>query len=272
MKPHSLYSPPLLPLVAGFALLANTLSAQEAGYHAYEHPGYDTTPLVAREGYHVHQDDRPLPPRVRPTPGFEGTTTPPPADATVLFDGTHAVGFKDHEWRIEDGTIVATKGGLHTKEAYGDFQLHLEWRTPDPALATTTGNIGNSGIYIMGLYEVQIYDSYSAKIYPDGAAAAVYGQHPPLVNATHPPHAWQSFDIIWHAPIFGRGKLIKPAYVTVLHNGVVVQNHAKLLGPTGHKTAQAYKPHEARLPFYLQGHGSPVAFRNIWIRDLDPES
>lgn len=250
--------------------LSPILAAQEEGYHAYTHPGYDTTPLVTREGYHVHQEDRPLPPRVVPTPGFEGVTTPAPSDAVVLFDGVQSAGFEDHEWRIEDGTLVATQGGLRTKQAYGDFQLHLEWRTPDPALADRTGNIGNSGIYIMERYEVQIYDSYSARIYPDGSAAAVYGQHPPLVNATHPPHTWQSFDIIWHAPIFVEGELIKPAYVTVLHNGIVAQNHVEVLGPTGHKTAQAYRPHESRLPFYLQAHGSPVAFRNIWIRDLAP--
>ena len=252
------------------ALLCYTLlHAKEEGYHAYTHPGYDTTPLVTREGYPVHSDDRPLPPRVIPPPDHAGITTSPPADATVLFAGTATDQFQDHEWLIADGTITATMGGLTTKQSYGDFQLHLEWRTPDPASATSTGNIGNSGIYIMGLYELQIYDSYSSRIYADGGAGAIYGQTPPLVNVTRRPHEWQSFDVIWHAPVFVNEHLMKPAYLTVLHNGVLIQNHTEVLGPTGHKTAQAYRPHAPRLPFFIQAHGSPVSFRNIWIRELD---
>ncbi|GAB5562127.1 MAG: hypothetical protein SynsKO_37740 [Synoicihabitans sp.] len=252
-----------------FTLFAAGLIAEEPGYHTYKHPGYSTTPLVTREGYHVHQDDRPSPNRVKVAPEFDGEGAPPSEDAIVLFDGSSLAQFQANEWKIEDGVLIATKGSLRTQKAFGDFQLHLEWRTPDPALASHTGNIGNSGIYIMGLYEVQIYDSYSSRIYADGSAGAVYGQTPPLVNITRPPHAWQTFDIIFHAPIFVEGELVKEAFITVLHNGVVVQNHTKVLGPTKHKSARAYKPHAERLPITFQAHGSPVSFRNIWIRDLD---
>ncbi len=254
-----------LPLVAFLC----PLFAQEQDYHIYKHPGYDTTPLITREGYHVHQDDRPSPTRVTLDPTFAGRGTPPPADATVLFGGSTMEQFQENEWTIENGILTATKGGLRTKTSYGDFQLHLEWRTPDPALASHTGNIGNSGIYIMGLYEVQIYDSYSSRVYADGSAGAIYGQTPPLVNVSRPPHQWQTFDVIFHAPIFEDGELLKEAFITVLHNGVVVQNHTKVLGPTKHKSALAYKAHAPRKPISFQAHGSPVSFRNIWIRDLE---
>lgn len=247
---------------------AVALGAQELGYHDYRHPGYDTTPLVTREGYHVHQDERPLPPRVRVANSFDAHGAPAPSDATILFDGESTEQWRDHEWRVEDGNLIATKGGLITKSNYGDFQLHLEWRTPDPALASHTGNIGNSGLYIMGRYELQIYDSYSSRVYADGGAGAVYGQTPPLVNVTRKPHEWQTYDIIFHAPIFRNEELLRPAYITVLHNGVLIQNHTEVLGPTGHKTAQAYKAHAPMLPLTVQAHGSEVAFRNIWIREL----
>lgn len=257
------------PAILAISLLSGIVSyAQEEGYHAYEHPGYEDTPLVTRGDFPVHSDKRPLPPRVQVHPDFRAQGSPPPADATVLFDGESTLGFEANEWKIEDGLLIATKGGLRTQDAYGDFQLHLEWRTPDPALATKTGNLGNSGVYIMGKYEVQIYDSYSAKIYADGGAGAVYGQTAPAVNISRKPGEWQTYDIIWHAPVFVDGKLVKPAFVTVLHNGVVIQNHTEVLGPTGHKTAPAYEAHAPRLPFYIQAHGSPVAFRNIWIREL----
>ena len=257
---------PLLPLLMIWATALT--NAAEPGYHTYRHPGYDTTPLITREGYHVHQGDRPLPARVQPNPSFEGEGPRAPTDATVLFEGSSTDQFQDNEWHVKDGQLIATTGSLVTKQSYGDFQMHVEWRTPDPALATTTGNIGNSGLYIMGLYELQIYDSYSSRVYADGSAGAVYGQTPPLVNVSRPPHAWQTYDIIFHAPIFQDDKLVKAAFITVLHNGILVQNHTEILGPTKHKTAQAYKAHAPRLPTTFQAHGSPVAFRNIWIREL----
>ena len=130
--------------------------------------------------------------------------------------------------------------------------------------------MGNSGIFLMGLYELQIYDSYSSKIYADGSAAAMYGQTPPLVNVCRKPGEWQSFDIVFVAPVFEEGKLVEAARITVLHNGVLVQNHTKILGPTTHKALLSYEPHAAALPLMIQGHGSPVEFRNLWIRKLNP--
>ncbi|HVJ81819.1 MAG TPA: DUF1080 domain-containing protein, partial [Planctomycetia bacterium] len=158
---------------------------------------------------------------------------------------------------------------LTSKQAFGDCQLHLEFATPEVVKGSGQGR-GNSGILFMGRYEVQILDSYENKTYFDGQAAAIYKQHPPLVNACRKPGEWQSYDIIFTAPRFIEGKLDKPAAVTVLQNNVVVQNHWVLEGDTPYDAAPSYKPHPEKLPFRLQWHGNPIKFRNIWIRELEP--
>ena len=130
-------------------------------------------------------------------------------------------------------------------------------------------NMGNSGVFFMQRYELQVFDSYTSKIYADGSAGAIYGQTPPLVNVCQPPGKWQTYDVVFTAPKFAEGKLIEPARITVLHNGVLIQNNTRILGPTKHKKALPYQPHAAKLPFFLQGHSNPVEFRNIWIRELN---
>ncbi|WP_262246674.1 3-keto-disaccharide hydrolase [Parapedobacter soli] len=199
-----------------------------------------------------------------------------PSDAIVLFDGTSLnqwVSRKDGsspaEWTVSDGalTVVRGKGDIQTKQQFTDYQLHVEWRTPTEIVGESQGR-GNSGIFMQGLYEVQVLDSYNNRTYSNGQAASLYKQRIPLVNATKAPGEWQTYDIIWTAPRFNAdGILISKARVTVLHNGVLVQNNVELDGPTEYIGIPKYKAHGAG-PIILQDHGNPVSFRNIWIRPL----
>lgn len=228
----------------------------------------------------VHQKDRPQPPVV--DPGYPGTQERPgkaPSDAVVLFDGSSLDAFHNGKgepagWEItEDGSMVRVgrKGGATTKQAFGDMQLHVEWKTP-PSQANRSGQgRGNSGIFIMGKYEVQVLDNKGNETYPDGMAGSVYGQFPPMVNAGRGIDQWQSYDIIWRRPHFNAdGSLKKPATVTVLHNGVLVQDHQQLMGPTTHKRRTSYSAHPDKLPITFQNHGEEAHYRNIWVRELPP--
>jgi len=221
--------------------------------------------------WEVHDMSRPQPAVVKPG-GV--VTIKPPSDAIVLFDGTDLSQWVNRkgepaQWQVEDGVMVVTKtGDIFTRESFGDCQLHLEFKTPVEA-DERGQKWGNSGVFLMGLYEVQVLNSYENDTYADGQAAAIYGQHPPLVNVSRKPGQWQSYDIIFRAPRFDeRGRLREPAYVTVLHNGVLVQNHVALEGPTRHKQRTSYKAHADKLPLRLQDHSDPVQFRNIWIRPI----
>ena len=198
-----------------------------------------------------------------------GTDHGPPSDAVVLFDGKDLSRWTDgNNWIIKDGYATAARSGITTKDAFGDCQLHLEFATPAEVKGSGQGR-GNSGVYLMGKYEVQILDSYDNKTYFDGQCASLYKQHPPLVNACRKPGEWQTYDILFESPRFGAdGKLTRPGYVTVLQNGVVVQNHFELLGGTFYDRPPAYTPHPPRAPIHLQFHGNPVRFRNIWIREM----
>jgi hypothetical protein len=192
----------------------------------------------------------------------------PPADAVVLFAGKDLSAWKGGEkWLIEDGVAVA-KSAVSTKQAFGDCQLHLEYAMPTPPRGNGQGR-GNNGIKFMGRYEVQILDSYENKTYRDGMCAAIYKQRPPMVNVCRPPGEWQSFDIVFEAPRFASdGQILRPAYLTVFHNGVLVQNHVALEGQTAYDRPPFYVRHPERLPLVLAYHGDPVRFRNIWIRDI----
>ena len=194
----------------------------------------------------------------------------PPSDAIVLFDGKDMSAWEGgDEWIVENGYVIANGKSIHTKQPFGDVQLHVEFATPLEVTGSGQGR-GNSGVLFMGgPYEVQILDSYKNTTYYDGQAAAIYKQHPPLVNACRKPGEWQTYDIIFMAPKFDlQGRLLEPAYVTVLHNGVLVQNHFKLAGDTPFNRPPSYTPHPAKLPIELQYHHNPVRFRNIWIREI----
>jgi hypothetical protein len=200
-----------------------------------------------------------------------GDGTAPPSDAVVLFDGRNLDQWAGgDQWVVENGHAIAAKGGIHTKEAFGDCQLHIEWATPAEVSGSGQGR-GNSGVFLQGMYEVQVLDSYENQTYHDGQAGALYKTMAPMVNASRKPGEWQTYDIIFRGARFdAHGTLLKPAYITVLHNGVLVQDHLELLGETLFTEPPTYKPHPERGPISLQFHGNPVRYRNIWIREIPP--
>jgi len=202
------------------------------------------------------------------TPGR--TNQDPPSDAVILFNGVDTTGWNNAEtWKVIDGFLIVGKGMISTKESFGDCQLHVEWSSPLPAEGTGQGR-GNSGVFF-GPYEIQVLDSFENSTYFDGQAAAIYKQTPPLVNVMRKPGEWNSYDIIWNTPRFdSAGNLTEPATVTVLHNGVLVQNNFELLGDTPYNRPPRYNPHPPELPIRLQDHRNPVRFRNIWVRRISP--
>ena len=228
--------------------------------------------------YPIHSHERPQPPIIDPgTPSTQEQPGEPPSDAIVLFrepedlENWSSMDGSDAKWVAEDGYMEAVKGAgyVKTRDGFGDCQLHVEWATPLPVIGKGQGR-GNSGVFLMGMYEVQVLDSYQNTTYPDGQAAALYGQYPPLVNASRAPREWQMYDVVFHRPRFDEnGELMKPATVTVFHNGVLVQDHVTLTGPTANKARPPYQAHPDKLPLSLQDHGNPVRFRNIWIRPLE---
>ena len=192
----------------------------------------------------------------------------PPSDAVVLFDGSDMSKWNNAEnWKVDDGVVTAGEGMVTSKDVFGDCQVHIEWMADEKAKGSGQGR-SNSGVFLMGKYEVQVLDSYENETYYDGQCGAIYKQSPPLVNACRKPGQWQTYDVIWKAPQFQEGKLVSPAFVTVLHNGVVVQNHFQMEGDTPFHRPPAYEPHADKGPISLQYHGNPVRFRNIWVREL----
>lgn len=202
------------------------------------------------------------------TPGDQGGA---PSDAIVLFDGKDLSAWKNGDkWIVADGVATAAKTGISTKESFGDCQLHIEWATPAKIEGKGQGR-GNSGVYFMGRYELQVLDSHQNPTYFDGQAGSIYKQFPPLVNASRKPGEWQAYDAIFAAPRFDAdGKLASPASLTVLHNGVLIQNHSELKGGTYFDRPPSYKAHPPKGPIELQYHGNPMRFRNIWIREIKP--
>ena len=239
----------------------------------------------------------PVPKKV--TPGiFRGS---PPSDAIILFDGkdlsqwrkpmvgyggsmeeVKAVAQKrstitdfkevDADWEIKDGALIVVPGNGHieTRKAFGDIQLHIEWLAPVATDTTKTGqDYSNSGIFLMGQYEIQVLNTYENPTYSNGQAGAMYKQSIPLVNACRPPGEWQAYDIVFMAPKFGKdGSLIQPATITAFHNGILIQNHYELKGPCIYQGEPSYVPHPEKLPLILQDHDNKVRFRNIWVREL----
>lgn len=265
MTTHCMKQQVLLSLVAVTALTAT----------AAEKLGYKDTPIVPGTKWHVHDGDRPQPRIITPGKQFSQNADAP-SDAVVLFDGKDLSKWKhgngsDGKWKIENGymEVVPKSGILRTRDEFGDdFQLHIEWATPEKVEGTGQGR-GNNGLNIWGRYEIQILDSFNNKTYPDGQAGAIYGQTPPLVNASRGPGEWQSYDVIFEAPRWdAEGKLVKKAHITVLHNGVVVHHRREILGGTNHRSIGNYNRKQEKGPIELYEHGNPVRFRNIWIRPL----
>jgi hypothetical protein len=227
----------------------------------------------AQAKWQPHDLNRPQPAVI--DPGMSGTGDAAgraPSDAIVLFGGKDLAAWSQKDggaapWKVtpEYFEVVPKSGYIYTRQTFGDCQLHVEFAEPSPARGEGQDR-GNSGVILMGLYEIQVLDSYENKTYPDGQTAAVYGQYPPLVNAARPPGQWQSYDIIFHGPRFANGKLVRAGRVTVLHNGVLVQDNVEIHGPTA--SDKPDEPHAEKLPLALQDHNHPVRYRNIWIREL----
>jgi hypothetical protein len=255
------------------------IAAAAAGLAATTFAGlYGDTP-DARHAWAVHDRNRPNPVKVTAEPGL------PPSDAIILFDGSEKSfgNWCDKDggptkWKLVDGTLESVKraGYIYTKQAFGDCQLHLEWATPKKVEGVGQGR-GNSGVFLMGSYEVQVLDSYETDPskdpnpnpnYADGQASAVYAENPPLVNASRKPGEWQTYDIVFHQPVWKDGKMVWPGSVTVFHNGVLTQDHWEMEGLTTHCKRRPLAPHATKLPLGLQDHGNPVHFRNIWIREI----
>ena len=228
---------------------------------------------MAQDGWRPELTEawEPVPPVVTP-----GDAAAPPSDAIVLFDGSSLAewestrqGGGDAPWRIDGDamTVVGGSGGVRTRRSFGSIQLHLEFRTPAEVRGEGQGR-GNSGVFFQERYEVQVLDNYENTTYPNGQVGSVYKQHIPLVNAARPPGEWQTYDIFYTAPHFDAdGEVVRPAYVTVIHNGVLIQNHVEIRGPTEYIGLPSYEAH-GPAPLMLQDHGNPVSFRNIWVREL----
>ncbi len=235
------------------------------------------------DGIKVHESDpkkQPQPKVVEPKP-YDAEAAKAPKDAIALFDGTEAT-FKNWaatngsptKWKLVDGSLESVKkaGYIQSKQKFGSCQLHIEFATPKVPKGNGQGR-GNSGVFIMGQYEIQVLDSFNNQTYPDGQCGALYGRAKPLVNASRGPGEWQTFDITFHRPIFNeKGEVTRKAKFHVVHNGVVIHDHIELSGGTGWRGAHSiseYKKHADKGPLQMQDHGNPVRFRNIWIKELD---
>ena len=243
-------------------------------------PATESVPATASATSPANVPSIPFPPNdtTRPQPRIAraraALLTPPPADATILFDGTSLENWLDDKnaparWTVRDGymEVAAGTGNIHTTSSWGDVQLHIEWMAPLPPEGE--GQLrGNSGVFLMNKYELQILDSYGNDTYADGHAGAIFGEYPPSANASLPPGEWQSYDVIFHRPHFDGTRLVEPARFTVIWNGVLVQDNVSLVGPTGQQR-RPYTAHADRLPIGLQDHAFKVRFRNIWVRELN---
>jgi hypothetical protein len=265
-------------LSPALALCAALVCPALASRAASAAPAFYGDPPDEHHPWAVHDGNRPQPKVV--TPGTFSTQDQPgkpPSDAIILFDGTDLSKWQSvkdggpAKWATQDGAfaVVPKTGDIRTREEFGDCQLHIEWAEPADIQGSSQGR-GNSGIFLMGLVEIQVLDVYHNPTYADGGAGSVYGVHPAMANALRPPGQFQVYDIIFRRPIYKDGKLVDPGYVTVFVNGVVAQDHAVLEGPTGHMKRSEPGPFPEKGPLQLQDHGNPVKFRNIWYRPLPP--
>ena len=264
----------IFPTILAGAVICLQVDAAEITVNGIE--GSQDTPMQPDGKWHVNDPARPQPPMV--TPGATFTENAKlPSDAIALFDGKDLSQWHDQKtggeplWKVQDGVAVSAKGTIVTTNQFGNLQLHLEFCEPTPPKGNGQRR-GNSGVLLMNSFEIQILDCYGNLTYADGTTGAIYNQHPPLVNACRPPGEWETYDIVFSAPHFGAdGKLVLPAYATVILNGVVLQNHQAIRGDTRdtHSNAQGkYKTTDSQGPLALQFHNNAVAFRNIWVRPV----
>ena len=285
MKPFMFNHTMMRSVAVLLLLIAGGLPAQ-ANSNANADDKNGTTPFLPGGKWRVHDSKRPLPPVVSPAEGASQEFSAAPSDAIVLFDGGNALSAWTAQsdgaelWPVIDGVLAtnasgdraalgAQVSGIKTKESFGDVQLHLEFRVPPTSSGAKGQKYGNSGVYFMGKYEVQVLNSFENETYADGSAASLYGWKPPLVNASRPPGEWQSYDIVFEAPMFSEdGDLVEPAFITMFHNGLLVHQRQRILGETVWRKVAKYEAHEPQLPLMLQHHGETVHYRNIWIRRL----
>lgn len=257
--------------VGAAALAVLVLAQAQQKKYRTSPAGYRDTPVIPGQKWKVHDIDRPVPRVVAPGAKYGDA----PADAVVLFDGKDTSAWTEKggplTWKVENGYMEVRcekgAGSAQTKEKFGDAQYHIEWAAP----AVIDGDSqwrGNSGILLMNRYEVQVLDSFNNRTYPDGQAGAIYGWWPPMVNATRKPGEWQAYDIFFEAPKFENGKLARPAYVTVMLNGVLLHHHQEIGGPMAHRVVRPYGPHAVEEPLGLQNHDTAVRYRNIWARRI----
>lgn len=264
----------VLVLIA-VALMVTAAQQPERRGERTSPPGYDDTPMLPGQPWRVHDIKRPQPPLVRPgeRPGD------PPSDAIVLFNGRDLSHWHHRgpdrgkmlppRWKVQDGymEVVGGTGDLISNEKFGDAQFHIEWAAP-PVIVDSGQWRGNSGIMLMERYEIQVLDNWDNPTYADGMAGAIYGQWPPLVNPARRPGEWQVFDIVFEAPRFEGERLVKPAYVTVFLNGVLLHHRQAIIGRVAHRQVGTYAAHEPEAPLALQDHDTAVRYRNIWVRRL----
>jgi hypothetical protein len=252
--------------------------AQQAAPKPNPDLGFTDTPMLPDLPWHVHDPARPHPQQIRPS----GTPGGPPSDAVVLFDGgdlsrwnqrgrgADAGKFVDARWKVGDGwfEVAPNTGDLLSREKFGDCQIHVEWSSPTEIHANSQGR-GNSGVLIMSRYEMQVLDAWDNPTYADGEASAIYGQWPPLVMPARRPGEWNTYDIAFEAPRFDGEKLVRPAFVTLFYNGVIVHNRKEILGAMVYRKVATYTAHGAEEPLMLQDHHNPVRYRNIWVRRMN---
>ncbi|MGA2118292.1 MAG: DUF1080 domain-containing protein [Bryobacteraceae bacterium] len=262
--------------VAGIPVAA--ARAQQAAPKPNPDLGFTDTPMLPGLPWHVHDPARPHPQQIRPS----GTPGGPPSDAVVLFDGSDlsrwnqrgrgadAGKFVDARWKVGGGwfEVAPNTGDLLSREKFGDCQIHVEWSSPTEIHANSQGR-GNSGVLIMSRYEMQVLDAWDNPTYADGQAGAIYGQWPPLVNPARRPGEWNTYDIAFEAPRFDGEKLVRPAFVTLFYNGVIVHNRKEILGAMVYRKVATYTAHGAEEPLMLQDHHNPVRYRNIWVRRVN---
>lgn len=267
----------LILIATAATLAAQQPAAAPAKEAGDDKRGYTDTPQIPNQKWKVHDAARPRPRKI--TPGLPLLNEQPPSDAIVLFDGkdlskwqtVRGGNTQEAQWKVENGyfEVVPRTGRLVTKEKFGDCQLHVEWMVPQ-GVEGAGQNRGNSGVELMMRYEFQVLESSENVTYADGQAASIYGQWPPLVNVSRPQGEWNVYDIFFEAPHFEGDKLTKPAYVTIMHNGVLVHHHQEIIGGAVHRRVAKYTPHGPEEPLSLQDHGQTVRYRNIWIRRLKP--